>query len=214
MAHRVNERQGDLSFSEVISHILAGLLKLPGIVENVVDELKRRGVLAQAIGASHLQAGALLSLANLRLREVKLAQAERLYRQALRLYRMVGDRVAEGTTLFNLAQVYDDQGRFREASVHYREALRIRRLTGHRRGEMRVLTEFALLLDAWGKAEDACRMASEARQIAQRGTMDGSPSAGASRSAVARAAITVSWSVCRCTARAHPWTVSPSDAST
>ncbi len=122
---------------------------------------------AETVGASHLQAGALLSLANLHLVEKRLDEAEVAYRESLRLYRLLGNRLSESMVLGNLALVCREQKRLDKAYRYYREAIRSARLIGHRPGELHLCLDFAWFLTETGRNDEASAAVEEARRLAR-----------------------------------------------
>ena len=77
------------------------------------------------------------------------------YQQALTIYREVGDRISEGSTLNNLGLVYDSLGKKSEALDYYQQALVIGREVGDSRGEGVTLNNLGSVYNSLGKQSEA-----------------------------------------------------------
>jgi CHAT domain-containing protein len=77
------------------------------------------------------------------------------YNQALPLWRAVGDRSGEATTLNNIGRVYDDLGQKQKALDFYNQALPLWRAVGDRTGEATTLNNIGLVYDALGQKQKA-----------------------------------------------------------
>jgi tetratricopeptide (TPR) repeat protein len=84
-------------------------------------------------------------------------EALRYYEQALAIWREVGDRRGEGSTLNNLGLVYDDLGQKQEALQYYEQALTITREVGDRTHEGTTLNNLGAVYDALGQEQEALR---------------------------------------------------------
>ena len=83
------------------------------------------------------------------------------FEQALPLYRQVGDRGGEATTLNNIGMVYDALGDKRKALDFFEQALPLSRQVGDRRGEATTLNNLGLSMTPW--ATSAWRSTSTSR---------------------------------------------------
>ncbi len=77
------------------------------------------------------------------------------YRQALELWRPVGDRVGEAATLSNMGSVYDALGEKQQALACYQQALSLRRQVGDRAGEAVTLNNIGGVFDVVGEKQRA-----------------------------------------------------------
>ncbi|MFM6246213.1 MAG: CHAT domain-containing protein, partial [Dolichospermum sp.] len=77
------------------------------------------------------------------------------YNQALPIYRAVGDRGGEATTLNNIGGVYDALGEKQKALDYYNQALPIRRAVGDRGGEAITLNNIGRVYNALGEKQKA-----------------------------------------------------------
>jgi tetratricopeptide (TPR) repeat protein len=84
-----------------------------------------------------------------------LEQAIQKWQEARLLYRAVGDRGGEATTLNNIGGVYDDLGEKQKALVFYNQALPIYRAVGDRRGEAGTLNNIGAVYDDLGEKQKA-----------------------------------------------------------
>ncbi|MDM3858078.1 MAG: tetratricopeptide repeat protein [Aphanizomenon gracile PMC649.10] len=84
-----------------------------------------------------------------------LRQAIKKWEEARLLYRAVGDRGGEATTLNNIGLVYDDLGEKQKALDFYNQALPLRRAAGDRGGEATTLNNIGLVYSALGEKQKA-----------------------------------------------------------
>ncbi|MFN7201387.1 MAG: tetratricopeptide repeat protein, partial [Aphanizomenon sp.] len=84
-----------------------------------------------------------------------LRQAIQKWQEARLLYRAVGDRRGEATTLNNIGAVYDALGEKQKALDFYNQALPIRRAVGDRRGEAITLNNIGGVYDDLGEKQKA-----------------------------------------------------------
>jgi tetratricopeptide (TPR) repeat protein len=84
-----------------------------------------------------------------------LEQAIQKWQEARLLYRAVGDRRGEATTLSNIGLVYSDLGEKQKALVFYNQALPIRRAVGDRGGEATTLNNIGAVYDDLGEKQKA-----------------------------------------------------------
>ena len=77
----------------------------------------------------------------------------------------MGDRAGEGTTLNNIAVVYDNQGRYQEALETYEQALAILREVGDRAGEGTTLNNIAHVYDRQGRYQEALETFEQAADV-------------------------------------------------
>jgi tetratricopeptide (TPR) repeat protein len=84
-----------------------------------------------------------------------LRQAIQKWQEARLLYRAVGDRGVEATTLNNIGLVYSALGEKQKALDYYNQALPILRAVGDRRGEATTLNNIGLVYDDLGEKQKA-----------------------------------------------------------
>ena len=87
------------------------------------------------------------------------------YREALALYRQLGETQEEATALNNLGFASFSLGEPQPAEEYYRQALAIRRATGDRAGEAQALNNLAVLYRSLGEIDEALKTYGEAREI-------------------------------------------------
>ncbi|MEA2559656.1 MAG: eukaryotic-like serine/threonine-protein kinase [Acidobacteriota bacterium] len=110
-------------------------------------------------------AEALTHAANVRFDQGELAEASRLYQEALDTYRAIGNRGAEAGALNNIAVVLRSQGDLDRASQLYEEVLAISREIGSRAGEAYALNNLAGVLLRRGRLDEAGRLFEQALAI-------------------------------------------------
>ncbi len=66
-------------------------------------------------------------------------EALQTWKQALEIYKSIGDRQGEGTTINNIGAVYRNIGQYRQALENYQQALAISRQIGDKAGETTAL---------------------------------------------------------------------------
>jgi tetratricopeptide (TPR) repeat protein len=96
------------------------------------------------------------------------------YEQALPLYRQVGDKGGEATTLNNLGLVYSDLGEKRKALEYYAQALPLFRQVGTRAARPRPSTTWVSVYDDFGGEAPGARVlrtsaAASFRQVGDKG---------------------------------------------
>ncbi|MFO5494777.1 MAG: tetratricopeptide repeat protein, partial [Cuspidothrix sp.] len=94
-----------------------------------------------------------------------LEQAIQKWQEARLLYRAVGDRRREATTLNNIGLVYDDLGEKQKVLNFYNQALPIRRAVGDRRMEANTLSNIGGVYDALGEKQKALNFYNQALPI-------------------------------------------------
>ena len=121
-AHRVDERQRGLAFGEVVAEVLARLLDVAGVIENIVDELERRAEVHAVFGERDLRLsrGAAEDRAHLGRR---LEELRRLVADHAQVAFLVGVGVVHVEELQHFS-FGDDVGRIRE-HLHHAEAPRL-----------------------------------------------------------------------------------------
>jgi tetratricopeptide (TPR) repeat protein len=104
--------------------------------------------------------------------QARYEDAERLYQEALPLYRHMGDRLGEANVLKARGDVAGMQARYEDAERLYQEALPLYRHMGDRLGEANVLQARGDVARLQARYEDAERLYGEAlplhRQIGDR----------------------------------------------
>ncbi|MFP5286201.1 MAG: tetratricopeptide repeat protein, partial [Thermoanaerobaculia bacterium] len=110
-------------------------------------------------------AEALTHAANVRFDRGELAEASRLYEEALATYREIGNRGAEAGALNNIAVVLRSQGDLDRASQLYEEVLAVSREIGSRAGEAYALNNLAGVLLRRGRLDEAGRLIEQALAI-------------------------------------------------
>jgi tetratricopeptide (TPR) repeat protein len=71
------------------------------------------------------------------------------YSQSLPLFRAVGDRSGEATTLSNIGQVYSELGEKQKALEYYNQSLPLSRAVGDRIGEAVTLNNIGVSTQIW-----------------------------------------------------------------
>ncbi|TAF02369.1 MAG: CHAT domain-containing protein, partial [Nostocales cyanobacterium] len=87
------------------------------------------------------------------------------YNQALPLYRAVGNRGGEATTLNNIGSVYDSLGEKQKALEFYNQALPLRRAVGDRGGEATTLNNIGSVYRSLGEKQKALAFYNQALPI-------------------------------------------------
>jgi tetratricopeptide (TPR) repeat protein len=94
-----------------------------------------------------------------------LRQAIQKWQEARLLYRAVGDRGGEATTLHNIGLVYSDLGEKQKALDYYNQALPILRAVGNRGGEAITLNNIGRVYSALGEKQKALDFYNQALPI-------------------------------------------------
>ena len=94
-----------------------------------------------------------------------LAEALNHYEESLKVFREIGDRAGEGTTLNNISQIYKAWGRYDEALQTLQESLKITREIGDRAGEGTTLNNISQIYDSWGRYDEALQTLQESLKI-------------------------------------------------
>ena len=94
-----------------------------------------------------------------------LRQAIQKWQEARLLYRAVGDRGGEATTLSNIGAVYDTLGEKQKALDFYNQALPLRRAVGDRGGEATTLNNIGGVYSALGEKQKALDFYNQALPI-------------------------------------------------
>jgi tetratricopeptide (TPR) repeat protein/tRNA A-37 threonylcarbamoyl transferase component Bud32/TolB-like protein len=110
-------------------------------------------------------AEALTHAANVRFDRGELAEASRLYQEALDTYRALGNRGAEAGALNNIAVVLRSQGDLDRASQLYEEVLAVSREIGSKTGEAYALNNLAGVLLRRGRLDEAGKLFEQALAI-------------------------------------------------
>lgn len=121
--------------------------------------------LYQAKGDQAGVADALTHAANVRFGRGELAEASRLYEEALATYRAIGNRGAEAGALNNIAVVLRSQGDLDRASQLYEEVLAVSREIGSRGGEAYALNNLASVLLRRGQLDETGKLFEQALAI-------------------------------------------------
>ncbi len=111
------------------------------------------------------EAEALTHAANVRFDRGELAEASRLYEEALDTYRSIGNRGAEAGALNNIAVVLRSQGDLDRASQLYEEVLAVSREIGSKAGEAYALNNLAGVLLRRGRLDEAGKLFEQALAI-------------------------------------------------
>ncbi len=93
--------------------------------------------------------------------------AHRAYRQALILYRELGDRLGEAIILTNWSLVFIDQDRFGEAEEYLSRALTLYEKLDYPEGRIAALGNLAMVCADMGHAERGLRFLQEALELAE-----------------------------------------------
>lgn len=75
-------------------------------------------------------------------------EAIKKYEEALPLYRAVGDKKGEASTVHDIGEIYDNLGEKQKAHEYYKQALSIRRELGYKRGEAHLLNDIGWIYSA------------------------------------------------------------------
>ena len=94
-------------------------------------------------------------------------QAKEQYQQALAIFREIGDRAGEGTTLNNIGAVYSSLGQYPQAKEQYQQALAIRREIGDRAGEGTTLSNLGYVFLVSGDVEAATKTLFDAVEVSE-----------------------------------------------
>jgi tetratricopeptide (TPR) repeat protein len=94
-------------------------------------------------------------------------EAQPLYEQSLALYREIGDRAGEGTTLGNMGAIYHARGDYDTALKYLEQSLEIRQEVGDRAGEGTTLNNISLIYDARGDYDKALKYLEQSLKIRQ-----------------------------------------------
>jgi tetratricopeptide (TPR) repeat protein len=94
----------------------------------------------------------------------EVAEAMRLYHDALKMYEDAGDRAGQATTLNNIGGVYHSIGQPDKALGYYHQALLITEEVGDRAGESVTRYNLAMIYRAQGKLREAVE---ELKQVVQ-----------------------------------------------
>jgi class 3 adenylate cyclase/tetratricopeptide (TPR) repeat protein len=129
-------------------------------------ELQQGLALARGAGLRAEEANCLLNLGNVALLSDP-REAEQHYRQALALFREVGDRRGEGRALNNLGIARGMQMDPGGAQRHYEQALALSRQIGDRRGEGLALMNLGLTVQGYGSFMEARARCAEALQVSE-----------------------------------------------
>ncbi|MEP0833951.1 CHAT domain-containing protein [Microcoleus sp. AS-A8] len=84
-----------------------------------------------------------------------LKQAIAKYEEALPLYRAVGDKAREGSTLNNIGLIYDDLGETQKALDFYNQSLPLARAVSDKATEAVILSNIGAVYDALGERQKA-----------------------------------------------------------
>lgn len=82
-------------------------------------------------------------------------QALEYYKQALSIYRTVGNKGGEAATLHNIGSVYDSWGQRQESLQYYNQAVSLLRAVGDKAGEAITLNNIGLVYDSLGEKQKA-----------------------------------------------------------
>ncbi|CAK8712744.1 hypothetical protein KKHLCK_01765 [Candidatus Electrothrix laxa] len=96
-----------------------------------------------------------------------LEDALALFRQSLTIYREIGDKVGEGTTLNNISQIYKARGDYDTAFRYLKQSLDIRREVGDRAGEGVVLNNIGQIYKARDDYDKALEYLEQSLSIRQ-----------------------------------------------
>ncbi|MCI5192151.1 MAG: tetratricopeptide repeat protein [Candidatus Electrothrix sp. AU1_5] len=94
-------------------------------------------------------------------------EAKPLYEQSLTLYREIGDRAGEGTTLSNMGALHHARGDYATALKYLEQSLAIRQEIGDRAGEGTTLNNISQIYDAQGDYDTALKYLNQSLAIRQ-----------------------------------------------
>lgn len=95
----------------------------------------------------------------------RFGEAVTSHKQALTIFREIGDRRCEGMALGNLGNAYRILGRIEEAVTCYEQDIAICQEVGDRRGEGSTLTSLGVAYQGWGRFEEAVTCHQQALEI-------------------------------------------------
>jgi tetratricopeptide (TPR) repeat protein len=87
--------------------------------------------------------------------------------EALKLFRVVGDRRGEAATLHNIGSAYSDLGEKQKALESYSQSLPLSRETGNRRGEATTLNNIGLVYSDLGEKQKALEYYSQSLPLSR-----------------------------------------------
>ncbi|MFB2876741.1 CHAT domain-containing protein [Floridanema aerugineum] len=111
------------------------------------------------------EADRLYQLAEQQYRQSQFREAIRNLEQALVIYREIGDRRGEGTTLTGLGAVYRSLGQYPKALEFYQQSLAIRREVGDKAGEGTILSSLGSVYYSLGEYPKALEFYQQALAI-------------------------------------------------
>ncbi|WP_016953021.1 DUF2225 domain-containing protein [Anabaena sp. PCC 7108] len=89
------------------------------------------------------------------------------YKQALPIYRTVGNKEGEAATLHNIGSIYDSWGQRQESLQYYNQAVSLLRVVGDKAGEAITLNNIGLVYDSLGEKQKALEYYHQALSIYQ-----------------------------------------------
>ncbi|MGD8727017.1 MAG: CHAT domain-containing protein, partial [Gemmatimonadales bacterium] len=130
----IYERTGPLASALAVRRALAGALAAQGDLQGAIDNLRESEDLAEAGGAGpRVAAGLALARADLAVQLNALAEAERLYLRALRLYQAAGDPDGEAEARHGLGFLFLEREDYVRAQALFEAALRTQEAGGRHR---------------------------------------------------------------------------------
>ncbi|WP_280382751.1 ATP-binding protein [Nocardia wallacei] len=146
-----------------LADILAGLLERDGPWPQASDLHQRALDTAHHLGADHLsEANTLTNLGIMRQLTGNFADAADLHRQALALYRELGNRLGQANALGNLGIVHQRTGDHTDAADLQQQALGLYRELGDRLGQAGALDHLGLVRRLTGDYADAADLHQQA----------------------------------------------------
>ena len=157
------QRTGPLSSELEVRRMLAGALAAQGKMQGAVDALRQADDLANAEPtALDAQAGIVLSRADLAFQLNSLAEAERLYIRAERLYQQAGDGDGQAEAHHGRGLLLLAREDYAGAETMFESALRVQRAGGNSRAAGITLTSIGQLARTRGDTARARRLLTQA----------------------------------------------------
>jgi len=170
-ALEIYDRTGPVSSAIAVRRALTGALAARGELQAALDALRDAGGIAQTQSAgADVAAGIALGQGDLAVRLNSLADAERLYLQAQRLYREAGDPDGEAEARHGLGLLRLERDDHEGASALFESALRAQEGSGS--GRAAALTRLALGRVARARGDTALARSHLARAAAELEALD------------------------------------------
>lgn len=127
--------------------------------------IARSPTLAQTPNASKADADRLLQQGGQQYRTGQFQAALQSLQQALIIYRQIGDRAGEGTTLIGIGSVYTNLGQYLNALQNYQQALVVAKQLGYQEEEGIILNTIGVVYERLGQYSNALKFSQQALEI-------------------------------------------------